>query len=106
MMGSSRASLDSVTDEISEPTHGHSFAGLQGRFFNNPFLLNMVFLPMVFSIWLSQYDFLNMVFNMIFSLWFSQYGFPPRFPDFPPLAFPPLGCFIIFTLLCENKNLS
>ena len=53
MMGSSRASLDSVTDEISEPTHGHSFAGLQGRFFNNPFLLNMVFLPMVFSIWFS-----------------------------------------------------
>ena len=91
MMGSSRASLDSVTDEISEPTHGHSFAGLQGRFFKNPFLLNMVFLSMVFSICFSQYgfqyDFLNMVFNMIFSLWLSQYGFPPRFPDFPPLAF-------------------
>jgi len=31
MMGSSRASLDSVTDEISEPSHHlHSFAGLQG----------------------------------------------------------------------------
>eukprot|EP00111_Clytia_hemisphaerica_P020905 TCONS_00061658-protein len=29
MMGSSRASLDSVTDEISEPTHHHSFGGLQ-----------------------------------------------------------------------------
>ena len=30
-MGSSRASLDSVTDEISEPSHVHSFAGLQGN---------------------------------------------------------------------------
>lgn len=29
MMGSSRASLDSVTDEISEPSHLHTFAGLQ-----------------------------------------------------------------------------
>ena len=43
MMGSSRASLDSVTDEISEPTHGHGFAGLQGRFCINPFLPNMYF---------------------------------------------------------------
>ena len=43
MMGSSRASLDSVTDEISEPTHGHGFAGLQGSFCINPFLPNMCF---------------------------------------------------------------
>ena len=99
MMGSSRASLDSVTDEISEPTHGHSFAGLQGRFFNNPFLLNMVFLPMVFSIWYSQYGFQYDFLIMVFSVWFSA-----PFSRFSATCIS--GCFIIFTLLCENKNLS
>ena len=33
MMGSSRASLDSVTDEISEPSHRHTYGSFQGKAF-------------------------------------------------------------------------